>query len=611
MCAINGFTGENSLSLIDKMNAATVHRGPDGTKTFLKNGITLGHNRLAILDPRARADQPMTDVSGRYTIVFNGEIYNFKELKKRFPYPYTTTSDTEVILAGYAHLGKKIFKELNGIFGLALWDKETQTLLLARDGVGVKPLYYTQHKNRFIFSSELLGIYEHDIPRHFSLSALNIYLRLLYVPGPDTFVHNVFQVPPGHIITISKNGSPVLEKFIQETRSEYSTRITFKEACVATRKHVTDAVERQLISDKPLGLFLSGGVDSSIILAVASQIRGPLDTFSIDFSGLGDTKGQERFNADALLATQTARRFGARHQTVTLPIEETGNLLEGVIAHLGTPISSPTELSQFALSRVAKKKVDVVLTGDGGDEIFGGYRRYQLALLGDLFDRVAPLRSILSKIPQTKKIADAPNAERIARFMFVKENFLQPLVTFPLSLSQSLSCVDGLLADAKNVPFTQKMLWFDRDSWLVDHSLVRTDAMTMAHGLEARVPLLDQEIVRFVEPLPLSYKVTHNASKRLLRAAFRDELSHLGLQPKRGWLSPGTKWLRRGPIHEIAREALTENFYDGTSSLFDWGEVESLFEGHREGGRYALTELWALLTFQLWAKRFKMKPHVD
>jgi len=611
MCAINGFTGENSLPLINKMNAATVHRGPDGTKTFLENGITLGHNRLAILDPRARADQPMTDVSGRYTIVFNGEIYNFKELKKRFPYPYATTSDTEVILAGYSHIGKKIFTELNGIFGLALWDKETETLVLARDAVGVKPLYYTQHDGRLIFSSELLGILEHDIPRHFSLSTLNIYLRLLYVPGPLTFVQNVLQVPPGHTLSLTSSGEVVLEKFIQDVRSTYPTKIAFKKACSLTRQEVEGAVERQLVSDKPLGLFLSGGVDSSIILAVASKIRGPLDTFSIDFSGLGDAKGQERFNTDAVLAEQTARRFGARHHAITLPLEETGDLLEGVIAHLGTPISSPTELSQFALSQAAKKKVDVVLTGDGGDEIFGGYRRYQLALLGDLLDTVSPLRSLFSQIPLTRKIADAPNAERIARFMFVKEHFLHPLVVFPLSLPDALRSVGTILSTINNVPFTQKMLWFDRDSWLVDHSLVRTDAMTMAHGLEARVPLLDQEVIRFAEPLPLSFKVNHTNTKLLLRVAFKDEISHLGSQPKRGWLSPGTKWLRRGPIHDIAQEALTKDFYQGTAPLFNWNEVHNLFSGHHQGGRYALTELWALLTFQLWAKRFKMEPHAD
>lgn len=610
MCGINGFTGPHDEVLLHAMNEKTAHRGPDGSATFIHQGISMGHNRLAIIDPLTRSDQPMTDVSGRYTIVYNGEIYNFRELKKELEAQYTfqTTSDTEVLLAGYAAWGAALFDKLNGIFALAIWDVDTKQLVLARDGAGVKPLYMARHGNRLVFSSEIQAMFVHDIPRTVNASDVDLYMRILFKPGPETFFSALEQVPPGHVATVKDGAEVSLKRFYTPSYHSYPSPVSYREAILGVRAEVERAVVRQLISDKPLGVFLSGGLDSSIVLALAASQRPALDAFTACYRELGDDAAETRFNADAVLAAQTATRYGARHHLVEIRPSDVAALLERGVQHLGTPVSSATMVAQLAVAAYAKQHVDVVLTGNGGDEVFGGYERYRFAEVARLLDQAPFLRSTFQKMPGIKKFADAPGAARIERFMFQNQSILNHFLANADGVARARHTVETHLNSfPERAPFTQKMLWFDRESWLVDHALIRSDRASMAYGVEERVPLLDRALLDYVEPLPLSYKVGLLGTKRLLRDAFKAQVGTLAKEPKRGWFSPGTKWLRRGSLHTLAKEALSPSYYAGTKDLFAWDRVQRSFEAHAAGRGYALTPLWAILTFQLWAKAYSIE----
>lgn len=604
MCAINGFTGPSQHSVLKKMNDVTKHRGPDGTGVFEAPGISLGHNRLAILDPRPQAQQPMSDVTGRYTIVFNGEIYNFKELKREFSYPYKTESDTEVLLAAWTTLGPKVLSRLNGVFAFALWDRDTHSLYLARDAVGVNPLYIARKGGELVFSSEVKAILEHGIERVFDASLLRTYLELLYVPAPETWFSEVTSVSPGTLIKFC-NGTETTERFSKDSRGEYPLPLSWREAVSQVKETVENAVVRQMISDRPLGVLLSGGIDSTVVLAAASRARGEIDAFTIAWGGL-DKKSEARFNSDARLAKETARRYGARHHVFELLPEDVPALIDSVVWHMDFPVSSASAVSQLALARFAKQKVDVVLSGDGGDELFGGYERYRLSLIANALDAVPPLRSLLSYIPTLNKVTDMPDARRVARHMFVKEDEIGTLLTGEGRSAHR--AVNSMLEAMPSAPFTQKMLWLDRESWLVDHSLIRTNKMSMAAGLEQRVPLLDIENVLLAEALPLRYKVTPFATKHILKAAFALDVEPIVNEPKRGWFSPGAKWLRQKDVQNLAREVLSRDYWEGTANCFDFDVLERYRTEHEQGTHYHFTTLWAVLMFQMWAKRYKMHP---
>src|SRR3989344_8312626 len=307
MCSINGFNFKDER-LIQNMNQATKHRGPDGTGIFLSGRVSLGHNRLAIIDTSDIAAQPMKSTDGNLTIVFNGEIYNFKELKKQlFGYHFRNESDTEVILAAYIKWGKECVKKFNGIFAFAIWDERTEELFLARDHIGVKPLYYFWDGKRFIFSSEIKGILEHDIYRTLNYEAFRNYLRVLYVPEPITMFDGIYKLPPSSFAVL-KNEKLEIKKYCDDGVVGYFQK-SKKEITGELRKKIFEVVERQLVSDRPLGLYLSGGIDSSIVLHAMAELRSNIDTFSIGFE-LGHKEQSEKFNADFNLARKTATHYG-------------------------------------------------------------------------------------------------------------------------------------------------------------------------------------------------------------------------------------------------------------------------------------------------------------
>lgn len=615
MCSINGFTWQDN-DLILRMNKVTAHRGPDGTGIFAAPEITLGHNRLSILDLSNAGAQPMKSDDGRYVISFNGEIYNYRELRAKLSsYPFKSGSDTEVILAAFKTWGVDAFARLNGMFALALWDEREKKLYLVRDPVGIKPLYYHfdpsirgGQAGRLIFASEIKALLEHSaIPRRIDPLALDCYLRVNYVPAPLTMFADIKKLLPGQILQYQNGKIEISDYTVAKTPvlSSEPKSVLAKEL----RENVHRSVKAQLVSDRPVGLYLSGGVDSSAVLESMASAKGAVETFSVGFE-LREGEQGEKFNADFLLARKTAKHFGATHHEVLVSPDEIIPLFEEAVYHLDEPISNATIIPMLKLARFAKTRVAVVLGGDGGDELFGGYERYRWSLLSSYYRSLPQaMRSVAdSVLPRLKKLDTAPGIERYARFHFLKEDILAPLLApsaYHASAAQNFFA-ERFFTEVEK-PFETQFMKADRKSWLVDESLLRSDKLSMAGGLEARVPLLDLPLTHFSDTIPLRDKVSLRRTKIILKEAFRNYLPEkLFNQPKRGWFSPGAKWLRYPHVAEYAREVLSPNYAEATKDLFDWTKVRSLLEAHLQGG-YHLTELWAIFTLQVWARTFNVR----
>lgn len=607
MCGINGCT-ENNADLVARMNAVTRHRGPDGTGVWAGEGITLGNNRLAIIDLSESAAQPMRSADGRFVIAFNGEIYNFKELRSQLTgYSFASDSDTEVLLAGFAAWGIDMFARLNGIFAIALWDIQRAELFLARDRVGIKPLYIYQHEGYLAFSSEIKGLLEDKrISRRLDKGSLVRYLRLGYVPGANTLFKGITRVPAGHYVRVYEGK--------QETISFWKPSDTVKDLRgkdmqTAIRDTIDAAVERQLVSDRPLGVFLSGGIDSSVVLDSMSRVRSNIDTFSIGFDmPAGSENESEKSNADFLLARETARHYGTRHHELLLGVDDLQSVFQDVVWHLDEPIASSTSFAQLTLSRFAKDSVSVVLCGDGGDELFGGYPRYLLSRRMDMYQRFVPgtLRGALEVFSPLRKLNVNSGPERYALFHFIKDDVLKSLA--PQFATKDLEETAGEeMASFGNLSIGDAFMRLDREWWLRDEALLRTDKMTMAASVEGRVPLLDNEVIALADRIPFSEKVSLRDTKIGLKSAFRGRLPEFLLeQPKRGWFPPGAKWLRVPAFAAFAREVLSPSFTEATRELFDWREVERMLDDHIEKRRYNLHMLLSLLFLQEWARRYKV-----
>ncbi len=592
------------------MVSSLAHRGPDADGVFVDKGISLGHNRLSIIDLSASANQPMWDTARELVIVFNGEIYNFREIKKELEgeYAFTTKSDTEVILAGYRKWGKGVVNKLNGMFAFAIWDKRTQELFCARDHAGIKPFYYFWDGKRFIFASEVKAILKHDIPRTLNNDAFNHYLRVLYVPEPMTMIKNIYKLPPKSTLAL-KGGNLSVEQYhdpVAETKP-----LSYKETTGLLREKVIGAVRRQLVSDVPVGVYLSGGIDSSAVLFSMTQWSENIKTFSIGFE-LGEGEEKEKFNNDFELAKTTADFFGAEHNPLLISAKDARDSFEEAAAQCDDPVSNPTSVAMLLLAKFAKRKVSVVLTGSGGDELFGGYDRYKMALAAQYYKKLPKLlRAIGDSHAKIAKLDYGSEADLFAQFMFAKDKTLSKVISpaaFKDDTRSKKYFQDRYLLECKG-DTAACFMKADQESWLPDYFFMLSDKMSMASALEERVPLADKELIALSDAMPTSYKLDLFRTKKVLKDAFRDDLpDFLFNQPKRGWFSPGAKWLRNPDFAQFAKEVLSEGYYGGTKALFNWPEVESMLEKHVRKEKYNLVTLWAILTFQVWAREYRIEP---
>lgn len=608
MCAINGCTVVDRAR-IEAMNTASKHRGPDGSGVFLSEGISLGHNRLAILDTTDAAAQPMSTADGRYTMTYNGEIYNFKELREVLILRgerFTSTGDSEVLLKHFAVFGIEGLTKLNGIFACAIWDSTLKKLYVIRDPFGVKPLFYRVQNGIFSFSSEVRALMTADKPG-LNHAMLNNFFRFQYVLGPQTMWEEIFTVPPGCVMTVDREGVTALPYY---TPSSHERLTTYADAQELLRTHMRTSVRRQLVADRPVGIFLSGGVDSSVIAALAAQETDKaIHSFSVGFETHDE---REKYNVDAITAARTAASLGFIHHEIMMTGRDMAEHFETVITAMEVPVANHIEVATWMLGRAAKEHCPVVLGGDGGDEVFGGYDRYYYYHWYEQAHRLVPqLSSSVGK--------------KVLRILSKKWGFankLQADSSFALYLSfmaQKEKQIARVLKSQLNNPFiplgsyqrffTQEpqdiarhMMDVDMQTWLVDESLIRTDKLTMAHGVEQRVPFLDHDLVAFAHTLPTDWLLdSRKIGKKIVRDAYASLLPEsVRSARKRGFFSPAAKWLRTD-MNTLAREILSPTYCAATRDMFNWHEITQIFDDHIHKRQYGLTTLWSLMTFQVWA----------
>lgn len=602
MCGINGVTRKDR-ELVERMNRATAHRGPDGVGIYENDHITFGHNRLAVIDLSPQGAQPMKSADGSLVITYNGELYNYRELRRELAgYPFVSETDTEVILAAYTKWGIECLKRFNGIFAFALWDEKRRELVLARDPMGVKPLYYSVYNGTVFFSSEIKALLEVGVVRTLDTEAFSRYMRMTDVIGPDSMFKEVKKFPPAHYALV-KEGVISLSKYweLDNGHKEHQSAGAWHERI---RDALDAAVSRQLVSDRPVGVFLSGGIDSSAVLASVVRAQGSARTYTTRFEAVSPEEN-EKFNHDALLAKQTASFFGAHHTEITVHHKDIIPLFEQSVWHLDEPSGSATALAQLAIARETVRDVAVVLGGDGGDELFGGYERYRLSRIMDLYQRFPQaLRELLATPATLTKLNTPPGIARLALFHFTKQNDLDQVLAQAFRTDHITPFFAERFFSDPGASFLDALMDADRQL-LTDGTLLRTDKLSMAAGLEARVPLLDLEMIELAARIPAEQKVSLFTTKRLFKDAVRDRLpAYLFQEPKRGWSAPAGVWLGRPEMYAYAKEVLSPSYYPPTGQLFNWDGIASVLEDHFNQVKSNRPLLWSLLSFQVWARRF-------
>ena len=603
MCGISGGY-EVERDVVEKMVSSTAHRGPDATQIISVDKVTFGHNRLAVIDTSSSANQPMLSPDGRHILVFNGEIYNFKELRNRLSgWDFKSQGDSEVLLAALSTWGEKTLKEIKGIFAFAWYDLKKDQLLLVRDQLGAKPLYYAQMESSLIFSSELCGAIAGSDFRALDIESVSKFISMNYVPSPDTLVSGIKKIRAGHLVRFSRGCLKVERYFYPKEPKKKSVS---KEEI---RDTIGAEVSAQLVSDRPLGVFLSGGLDSSIVLHHASAETN-IKTFSTAFEMVPGSESQsERFNSDADLAKKTAQIYGSNHTTFNISITDIQKDLISVLSHLDEPVSNPTAVSQYMLSKLVRDAgVVVALGGDGGDEMWGGYVRYRAALIAEYYHKSPHfIRQIVSSVyPRAAKLDVSLGADIHKELMVFPADKVNRVLRKKITNDAPLNLLKERYEEptVSGLSSLESFIRVDRESWLADDSLHRTDRTSMAAGVEARVPLLGLPVVNLADSIHDKNKFTVLTAKKMLRQAYRGHLpEYLFNQPKRGWLSPGAKWFRDSDIEAQVRSIFSDSYYSGLSNFVDWSAVQEMLTDHIETKGYHLNPLWNLLTLQIWARK--------
>jgi len=614
MCGINGFNFRDE-NLIKKMNEKIKHRGPDQDGIFLDENISLGHRRLSIIDLSDNGKQPMFNEDKMFCIIFNGEIYNFQDLKKKLEtrgHKFISHTDTEVVLHLYEDYKEKCLEFLNGIFAFAIYDIKNKELFLARDRIGIKPLYYywgpsstSGQMRKLIFSSEIKAILEHNIKREIDLEALNHYFRLMYVPAPLTMFRGIYKLPQAHYLKLSfKIQNSKFEIHRYWDIDDFSNLKSKTEIIEKIQDLMKKSIKGQLISDRPIGIFLSGGIDSTSVLGIASEMLsshpspkatdGKIKTFTVGFD-IYDP--ENKFNADLLLARKTSEFYNTEHHELLINSGDVLDNLEKVFYHLDEPIAEATQIATYLLAQYAKKEVAVVLGGDGGDELFGGYKRYYYSYL-------------LNKYWITK-IAPFMRWKIHNRFMFQKETEIGKILNKEINQNQITKQFfqKNYFKDKSIKDYEKLFMLTDLKTWLADESLMRTDKMTMAQGLEQRVPILDHQLVELAMRTPSKYKMRdENQGKTIFIEAMRKYLPEhvLNSEKKKVWMTPASQWLR-GDLNQKAKEVLSPDYVPENKKYFNFNGIQKMFDDHIEKRKYNLNLIWALIVFQIWYKQFMEK----
>jgi asparagine synthase (glutamine-hydrolysing) len=624
MCAIAGKFLLNEgqrvvASDIQAMLPSMRYRGPDGDGTFVDGPVGLGHLRLSIIDLSAGA-QPLGNEDGSVQIVFNGEIYNYLDLRRELEsagHVFKTHSDTEVIVHLYEQYGVECLQRLRGMFAFAIWDNPRQQLFVARDRVGIKPLYYHRSGSTLLFASEIKAILsDPSVSRDIDFEAIREFLTFYYLPGERTLFKSVRRLLPGHYFIANRTGV-VIHKYWDLRFSESRRNLSFAEASEELYGLTRSTVVDHMMADVPVGVLLSGGMDSSAICTLAAeQSARKLHTFTIGFDDRSVV--DERYYASLL-----AKQLGTTHYELSFSAEDFLKFLPEYVWHMEDPVCEPPAVALYYISKLASKHVKVLLSGEGGDEAFGGYpnypnmmrvRRLQGQLgpcAGAVGSAAARVGAIINKPGWTNyghalghQLVDhyfSRTASPLTYFNAAAEDiFTADFIAKTARVSPS-ETIAQLLSNVKKEPLLNQLLYIDTKTWLPDDLLIKADKITMANSVELRVPLLDHVVLEFAASLPVDFKVRGKETKRILKSAFARALpAEVVNRKKAGFPVPYAKWLRtdlEGPV----RERLIGSAFLGT--ILQAGSIERLLGLHQRHGNYA-KEIFCLLTLDLWNERF-------
>jgi asparagine synthase (glutamine-hydrolysing) len=645
MCGICGILNFNEKKEVDKglirrMTSALKHRGPDDEGYYMSGPIGLGVRRLSVIDITG-GHQPISNENRTVWVAFNGEIYNYKELREQLEkrnHKFKTLCDTEVISHLYEELGKDCIKELNGMFAFALWDTREHAFFLARDRVGIKPLFYRIDREKLCFASEIKCLLQDSsFKKEINYQALQNYFTFLYIPGPDTIFKGIKKLQPGHILEY-KNGEVFLQKYWNlptngrvTSPEEGTPNKSFEQKSPPreskNEKYYTDgiiellqkSVKRQLVSDVPLGVFLSGGIDSSAIVAFASKIQS-IKTFSIGFKNSGHYD-ERRY------AKSVSERFGTEHYEFEVEPRAI-DILPVLIKHFDEPFADPSAIPTYYLAKLAREQVVVALSGTGGDEIFAGYRRYLIENLIRYYSKIPPmLQHYFEKISRHLPVSRIsslgeyfllfrkflecrhlpPNLRHLSTISFftedLKQNLYNPSSPHFKELKPSDEVIIQYYRKAGSLNELDRTLYADFHTLLPDDFLIKEDRMAMAVSLENRVPFLDHELVEFAALIPSDLKVKGLTTKYILRKALSGILPSKTINRiKHGFGVPLAEWFRTD-LKSLLEETLLGSRFQ-SRELFNIDYIRLLIEEHQKGFHDFSQHLWALLIFELWCQEY-------
>ncbi|WP_448697810.1 asparagine synthase (glutamine-hydrolyzing) [Mucilaginibacter sp. AW1-3] len=622
MCGINGLlyrkVTPDIIPKLQLMNTLIVHRGPDDDGVYCDERVAMGMRRLSVID-LSNGNQPMQNRSGNIVIVFNGEIYNYQDLKNELLQQgvlFETESDTEVILKLYEAYGEAMLSKLNGMFAFSIHDKRNNQLFIARDRFGEKPLYYHHTEQEFIWASELKSIIAvHPELKVISRKALTLYLSLTYIPAPHTIYQDVFKLLPGHYIKID---TTTLQKKIHEywdlnPATKADSGISYGDAQKQIRGLLFESVEKRMIADVPLGVFLSGGVDSTIIAAIMAKTTDQkVKTFSVGYEN-------KRYDESAR-ARQVANHIGAEHHEYILDYNDLFDVVDNIVLNYDEPYADSSCLPTYFISSKTVQQVTVALTGDGGDEVFGGYNKYMLPHYRKKVGKYVPgfLRPVLksglasnilgrgdskSVLSKVKKVADLLNEDTVAgHFNLMALGFRQH------ELDKLLRSVTDRYTDLLTPYITKiapagdelkQLRYIDKQISLEGDMLVKVDRASMLCSLECRSPFLDHRIMEYTYHLPDEYLIKNGDKKRILKDTFADMLPDGFFNaPKSGFEIPVGDWLR-GPLKADMLETLSDTILQQTG-LFNIGYIKKLIADHLTARANNARQLWTLYCFQKW-----------
>lgn len=622
MCGINGFIQFDKIkdsaemgTIVHRMNAKIIHRGPDEEGLFADDLCSLGMRRLSIIDLKS-GNQPIWNETHDMMIVFNGELYNFKPLREELRtlgHIFRTNSDTEVVLHGIESYGASFLEKMEGMYAFAVYNLKEKAWILARDRVGEKPLYYYQARNNLLFGSEMKSLLATEIiPKEIDRDALSIYFQLTYIPAPYSIVKNVYKLPQASYMLIDSKGNVTIEKYWDIENIENELLVTdYNEGKKLLRDALYKSVEQRMVSDVPLGAFLSGGFDSTIIVGIMSQISSKrVDTFTIGYK-------EKQFD-ESSLAQIVAAKNHTKHHVLIMDWENIIDDFDTILENIDEPFADSSLIATYAVSKLTKNYVTVALTGDAGDELFAGYNKYLISYYGNKYNKVPQIlrkslvEPLIQHIPvryplarKARKVINAANMDIYEqRKQMMSLGFKPDELTYLMQdgYVDSLEFIREYYDRLSNYSEQTRTQYVDLKVVLEGDMLPKVDRASMLASLETRVPFLDSKVIELAYRFPLSFKINKTNRKIILKDTFRDlipeELFHA---PKHGFSVPIGKWLETILKEQLLKYADKE--YIEAQGLFNTDYINNIIEEHMTHSADRFSELWAFFVFQNWYER--------